>query len=434
MLLEIVFAAGCFWGVEKNYEHIPGVVDVVSGYTGGNYDNPTYRQVLANRKNVNPEKNINSFNFLDLIKKIRKSDEEGNAKLSQRIINHTEAVKLTYDTKLVSTEFLVKNFWELHDPTQTDGQGNDKGNNYRSAIYWTNDAQKQIALDTKNKYQSLLNNKGFGKIVTELKPLTKFWKAEDYHQDYLVKNPNGYCPNHKTGVKFANKGMIKEKLSETYNQHLKNVVLEPLAGKEIVVIESDAYCPYCVAFKKKVLNDYQGSIPVRSVFAHNLKGYTIKTPTFATPTILFIENGVEKAGFQGYLSPKEFYKALGKFKLGKSKAFDVAFNQGTEGKFCKQYDIFKNTPDGVFVDKLSGAPLFDTNDRFNSKSGWLSFTKAIDNATIEKPDNSYGMNRVEIISKSTGIHLGHVFEDGPDGSRRFCINASVLDFIADIKL
>ncbi len=434
MLLEIVFAAGCFWGVEKNYEHIPGVVDVVSGYTGGNYDNPTYRQVLANRKNVNPEKNINSFNFLDLIKKIRKSDEEGNAKLSQRIINHTEAVKLTYDTKLVSTEFLVKNFWELHDPTQTDGQGNDKGNNYRSAIYWTNDAQKQIALDTKNKYQSLLNNKGFGKIVTELKPLTKFWKAEDYHQDYLVKNPNGYCPNHKTGVKFANKGMIKEKLSETYNQHLKNVVLEPLAGKEIVVIESDAYCPYCVAFKKKVLNDYQGSIPVRSVFAHNLKGYTIKTPTFATPTILFIENGVEKAGFQGYLSPEEFYKALGKFKLGKSKAFDVAFNQGTEGKFCKQYDIFKNTPDGVFVDKLSGAPLFDTNDRFNSKSGWLSFTKAIDNATIEKPDNSYGMNRVEIISKSTGIHLGHVFEDGPDGSRRFCINASVLDFIADIKL
>ncbi|SFV77484.1 Peptide methionine sulfoxide reductase MsrA / Thiol:disulfide oxidoreductase associated with MetSO reductase / Peptide methionine sulfoxide reductase MsrB [hydrothermal vent metagenome] len=434
MLLEIVFAAGCFWGVEKNYEHIPGVVDVVSGYTGGNYDNPTYRQVLANRKNVNLEKNINSFNFLDLIKKIRKSDEEGNAKLSQRIINHTEAVKLTYDTKLVSTEFLVKNFWELHDPTQTDGQGNDKGNNYRSAIYWTNDAQKQIALDTKNKYQSLLNNKGFGKIVTELKPLTKFWKAEDYHQDYLVKNPNGYCPNHKTGVKFANKGMIKEKLSETYNQHLKNVVLEPLAGKEIVVIESDAYCPYCVAFKKKVLNDYQGSIPVRSVFAHNLKGYTIKTPTFATPTILFIENGVEKAGFQGYLSPEEFYKALGKFKLGKSKAFDVAFNQGTEGKFCKQYDIFKNTPDGVFVDKLSGAPLFDTNDRFNSKSGWLSFTKAIDNATIEKPDNSYGMNRVEIISKSTGIHLGHVFEDGPDGSRRFCINASVLDFIADIKL
>ena len=334
---------------------------------------------------------------------------------------------------MVSTEFLIKNFWELHDPTQTDGQGNDKGNNYRSAIYWTNDEQQQIALSTKGEYQQLLSKKDFGKIVTELKPLDKFWLAEDYHQDYLTKNPNGYCPNHKTGVKFTNKGMIKEKLSSTYNEHLKDLILEPLGGKEIVVIESDAYCPYCVAFKQKVLDKYKGSIPVRSVFAHNLKGYTIKTPTFATPIILFIEDGVEKAGFQGYLSPKEFYKALGKFKLGDSKSFDIAFNQGTEGRFCKQYDIFKNTPDGVFVDKLSGVALFDTNDRFNSKSGWLSFTKAIDGTTLEKPDNSYGMNRIEVVSKSTGIHLGHVFEDDPNGARRFCINATVLDFVTDKK-
>ncbi|SFV87022.1 Peptide methionine sulfoxide reductase MsrA / Thiol:disulfide oxidoreductase associated with MetSO reductase / Peptide methionine sulfoxide reductase MsrB [hydrothermal vent metagenome] len=432
MLLEIVFAAGCFWGVEKNFEQIPGVVEVTSGYAGGNYDNPTYRQVIANKSNTD------EFDLFSLFKKISWSDEEdeeelNNKKANKNIINHTEVVKVTYDTKMVSTEFLIKNFWELHDPTQTDGQGNDKGNNYRSAIYWTNDKQKQIALSTKDEYQQLLSKKGFGDIVTELKPLDKFWPAEDYHQNYLANNPNGYCPNHKTGVKFVNKGMNKEKLSGTYNQHLKDLILKPLKGKEIVVIESDAYCPYCVAFKQKVLDNYKGNIPVRSVFAHNLKGYTIKTPTFATPTILFIENGVEKAGFQGYLSPKEFYKALGKFKLGDSKAFDIAFNQGTEGKFCKQYDIFKNTPDGVFVDKLSGVALFDTNDRFNSKSGWLSFTKAIDGTTLEKPDNSYGMNRIEILSKSTGIHLGHVFEDGPDGNRRFCINATVLDFVANKK-
>ena len=433
MILEIVFAAGCFWGVEKNFEEIPGVVEVTVGYAGGNYDNPDYHQVLANKDNNK------AFNFLSVLKKISWNDEEededdeDNKKPNKNIINHTEAVKVIYDTKLVSTEFLIKNFWELHDPTQTDGQGNDKGNNYRSAIYWTNDEQKQIALSTKDEYQALLNKKGFGEIVTELKPLDKFWQAEDYHQNYLTKNPNGYCPNHKTGVKFANKGMIKEKLSGTYNEHLQGLILKPLGGKEIIVIESDAYCPYCVAFKKKVLDKYKGNIPVRSVFAHNLKGYTIKTPTFATPTVLFIENGVEKAGFQGYLSPQEFYKILGKFKLGDSKAFDIAFNEGTEGRFCKQYDIFKNTPEGVFVDKLSGAPLFDTNDRFNSKSGWLSFTKAIDNSTIEKPDNRFGMSRIEIVSKSTGIHLGHVFEDGPDGNRRFCINATVLDFIADSK-
>ncbi|CAC9442694.1 Peptide-methionine (S)-S-oxide reductase MsrA (EC 1.8.4.11) / Thiol:disulfide oxidoreductase associated with MetSO reductase / Peptide-methionine (R)-S-oxide reductase MsrB (EC 1.8.4.12) [uncultured Gammaproteobacteria bacterium] len=429
MLLEIVFAAGCFWGVEKNFEQISGVVDVASGYAGGNYDNPTYRQVIANKDNNN------AFDFLSLLKKINWSneDEDETPEKSTNIINHTEVVKVTYDTKLVSTEFLIKNFWELHNPTQIDGQGNDKGNNYRSAIYWTTDEQRKIAFKTKDEYQKLLTKKGFGNIVTELKSLDKFWQAEDYHQDYLANNPNGYCPNHKTGVKFADKGMIKEQLSGTYNKHLKDLILEPLKGKEIVVIETDAYCPYCVAFKKKVLNNYQGSIPVRSVFAQNLKGYTIKTPTFATPTILFIEDGVEQAGFQGYLSPKEFYKALGKFKLGSSKAFDIAFNEGTEGRFCKQYDIFKNTPDGVFVDKLSGVPLFDTDDRFNSKSGWLSFTKAIDDTTIEKPDNRFGMSRVEILSKSTGIHLGHVFEDGPNNTRRFCINANVLEFVADKK-
>jgi peptide methionine sulfoxide reductase msrA/msrB len=127
----------------------------------------------------------------------------------------------------------------IDDPTQTDGQGNDKGNNYRSAIYWTNDEQKQIALSTKDEYQALLNKKGFGEIVTELKPLDKFWQAEGYHQNYLAKNPNGYCPNHKTGVKFANKGMIKEKLSGTYNEHLQGLILKPLGGKEIIVIESN---------------------------------------------------------------------------------------------------------------------------------------------------------------------------------------------------
>ncbi len=139
-------------------------------------------------------------NFLKFIKKINYSDEEykNNKKYNKNIINHTEVVKVVYDTKLVSTEFLIKNFWELHDPTQTNGQGNDKGNNYRSAIYWMNDEQKQFAISTKNEYQQLLNKKGFGKIITEIKLLDRFWQAEDYHQDYLAKNPNDYCPNNET--------------------------------------------------------------------------------------------------------------------------------------------------------------------------------------------------------------------------------------------
>jgi peptide methionine sulfoxide reductase msrA/msrB len=164
--------------------------------------------------------------------------------------------------------------------------------------------------------------------------------------------------------------------------------------------------------------------------ASELAGLTLKTPTFATPTILFLENGVEVFGHQGYLTKTEFYHALGQWKLGRSEAFRVAFDEGTDSRFCKQYEIFKNTPDGVFVDKLSGAALFDTRDRFDSGTGWLSFTNAVKDAVIEIPDNRYGMQRTEIRAKQSGIHLGHVFPDGPNGKPRYCINATVLDFVA----
>ena len=145
-------------------------------------------------------------------------------------------------------------------------------------------------------------------------------------------------------------------------------------------------------------------------------------------TIYFLENGEEISAHQGYLAKDKFYELLGKFKLGKTEAYNVAFNQGTDPTYCKEYELFKNTPEGVFVDKLSGAPLFDTNHRFNSKTVWLSFTEAIDDSVTEHMDYSYGMVRVEIRSKSSGIHLGHVFNDGPNGKPRYCINATVLEF------
>lgn len=135
------------------------------------------------------------------------------------------------------------------------------------------------------------------------------------------------------------------------------------------------------------------------------------------------------------MDAKTFYKALGEFKLGNnSEAFEVAFGQGTDRRFCKQYEIFKNTPDGVFVDKLSGDILFDTKDRFDSGSGWLSFYKAVDGSTIQKEDTSYGMIRTEVIAKKSGIHLGHVFNDAPGGKQRFCINATVLEFVPRNKI
>lgn len=414
MILEIFFAAGCFWGVEKNFESIDGVIDVVSGYSGGNYENPTYQDVLNNRTSQGE-------NFLSILKNIGLSDEE-KEKNKNTLINHTETIKVIYDSDRVSTETLLKNFWEIHDPTQLNRQGNDVGNNYRSAIYWTTDKQKDIANRTGQEFQKLLTAEGYGQIVTEMSALGRFWPAESYHQDYLVKNPNGYCPDHSTGVSF---------LTQSPSKIAQNNII-PLGGKEIIVIgpEIEGTCLFCLEFEKKVTSKYKGSIPLRSTPASTLKGFEINTPTWATPTIFFIDDGREVWSHQGIMTSENFYKALGEFKLGKnSESFNVAFNDGTDRRFCKQYEIFKDTPEGVFIDKLSGRPLFDTSDRFNSKSGWLSFTKPVDNEVYEKLDLSFGMSRTEIRSVSSDIHLGHVFNDGPDGMPRYCINATVLEFV-----
>ena len=414
MVLEIFFAAGCFWGVEKNFESIDGVVDVISGYSGGNYENPSYEDVLNNRI---PQ----TGTFLDILKNIGLSAEE-KAGTDNKLVNHTETVKVVYDSSQVSTESLIKNFWEIHDPTQFNRQGNDVGNNYRSAIYWTTPEQKEIAYRTRQEFQTLLSAQGYGQIVTEMSALEKFWPAESYHQNYLLKNPNGYCPDHSTGVTFLNQSSL---------EFAKNDIV-PLGGKEIIVIgpEIEGTCLFCLEFEEKVTSKYIGSIPLRSSPASALKGFDLSTETWATPTIFFIEDGKEVWVHQGIMSSEEFYQALGEFKLGSdSEAFNVAFNDGTDRRFCEQYEIFKDTPDGMFVDKLSGRPLFDTADRFDSKSGWLSFTKPVDNEVYEKLDLSYGMVRIEIRSVSSDIHLGHVFNDGPDGRPRYCINATVLEFV-----
>jgi peptide methionine sulfoxide reductase msrA/msrB len=382
----IVFSAGCFWGVEKYFDNIIGVVSAKSGYTGGSYPNPTYKQVLMYKESYNG------------------------------IINYTESVEVIFDNEKVSALDLIKNFWELHDPTQANRQGNDIGNNYRSAVFYTNETQKNIILKTKDIYQKLLIKNGYGKIITQVAPLDKFYVAEQYHQNYLEKNPNGYCPNHATGVKFQ-----KENKKISY--------ITPLQEKEIIVIDA-LFCPYCEKFKKDVISKYNGTIPLRTAHKEQLKNFRITSKITGTPTILFIENSKEIFSHVGYMNQNDFYKAFGKFKLGdNTEAFKIAFAQGTDGRFCKQYDIFKNTPDGVFVDKLSGEILFDTKDRFNSHSGWLSFFKAVDGATIQKEDYRYGMNRIEVIAKKSGIHLGHVFNDGLNGKQRFCINATVLEFV-----
>ncbi|MGB2075774.1 MAG: peptide-methionine (S)-S-oxide reductase MsrA [Pseudoalteromonas tetraodonis] len=385
---KIVLGSGCFWGAEKRYEALNGVLDAESGYADGQGFKPTYRNIT---------------------KLSRRFDED----------NYAEVVQVTFNSNIISARELLQNYYESHDPTQKNRQGNDVGTQYRSIILTTTDQQASIAKAVTSEYQQLLSKADYGKIVTQIKPLERFYSAEEYHQNYLEKNPNGYCPDHSTGVVFTQSDKPK----------VDNTAL--LNGKQIVILDSQSYCPYCEKFKAAVANDYKGTIPMTFRHADQLAGLTIKSATWATPTILFLENGVEVYSRQGYMNPEQFYKALGAFKLGNSEAYKVAFNAKTDSPYCKEYAIFKNTPDGIFIDKLSGEPLFDTRDRFNSGTGWLSFTHPIKDSVTQHEDNSWGMQRIELKSKSTGIHLGHLFPgEGPRGQDRYCINATVLEFVA----
>ncbi len=381
----IYLGSGCFWGAEKGYELMDGVINAESGYANGYGIKPNYRSIIQFKNKYNEK-------------------------------NFAEVVKVTFNSNAISLENILKHFLETHDPTQHNRQGNDIGTQYRSTILFQNESQKELAERIIAEYQALLIEGGYGKIRTKLEPLDNFYLAEEYHQDYLKKNPYGYCPDLSTGIVFND----EEKIFED-NEYL-------LTGKQILVLDSQNYCPYCEKFKDDVTNSYKGSIPLSYRTSDQLHGLEIKSPTWATPSLIFLENGKEIFSYQGYINQKDFYQLLGKFKLGNSEAYNVAFNKGTDARFCKEYQIFKNTPDGIFIDKLSGEPLFDTRNRFVSRSGWLSFTKPVDGSVYELPDNSYGMKRTEIRSVSSDIHLGHVFDDGPNGMPRYCINATVLEF------
>jgi len=158
------FGMGCFWGVERVFWQLPGVWVTAVGYAGGVTPNPTYEEVCSGRT------------------------------------GHTEAVLVVYDPRLTSYEALLKAFWEGHDPTQGMRQGNDVGTQYRSAIYTYDEAQAKAAEASKEAYQKALHQNRFGSITTEIKPAGPFYFAEDYHQQYLAKNPNGYCGVGGVGV------------------------------------------------------------------------------------------------------------------------------------------------------------------------------------------------------------------------------------------
>lgn len=387
----IYFGMGCFWGAEKRVSTLNGVIDVQSGYSNGDDEKTSYNKVLATERY-----------------------EKG-------IKNHAEVIKVVYDNTKISTKDLMIFFWENHNPTQLNAQGNDRGTNYRSGIFYTTDEQKQIALETKTEYEKRLKEEDFGTIKTVIEKAYNYNKAEDYHQDYLKKNPNGYCGLGGTGVAYYKKDMVEI-------PDFKNLNFD----RQLISFESQN-CAFCAMFHKDIGSSWNSQVPLQTTnLTKPPKDWKLEKELFATPTIVLFEKGKEVARYTGYDGDKKrFWEWLG-FQILDDEQKKIAFEKGTERRFTGSYLDEKRS--GTYVDPISGKPLFRSGAKFESKSGWPSFFDPIQGAITEHPDNSYGMERIEIRSASSGIHLGHVFNDGPAPTyKRYCINGKVLKFVPDEK-
>ncbi|WP_248928137.1 peptide-methionine (S)-S-oxide reductase MsrA [Paenibacillus hamazuiensis] len=292
------FAGGCFWCMVTPFEELPGIIRVVSGYTGGHKPNPTYEEVCS------------------------------------ETTGHAEAVQITFDPELFPYEKLVDTFWRQIDPTDAGGQFYDRGESYRTAIFYHNERQKNIAEASKRALEA--SGRFSAPIATQIVPAGEFYPAEEYHQDYHKKNPLRY--------KMYRKG----------------------SG--------------------------------RDAFIGKHWGKTKE----------------ELAELRSRLTPIQF---------------KVTQESGTEPPF--QNEFWNNHREGIYVDIVSGEPLFSSLDKYDSGCGWPSFTKPLIPAAVkEEPDYSHGMIRTEVRSREGDSHLGHVFTDGPKpAGLRYCINSAALRFI-----
>ena len=396
----IVLGMGCFWGAEKRMSEVPGVVDVESGYANGDIEG-SYQAVLAHERAVRA------------------------GKTRQR--NHAEVVKVSFDPARTTLETVLIKFWESHDPTQGDRQGNDIGSNYRSAIYTHGQAQQAVALKTRAAYQQALTKAGRGNITTDIAPLKNYASAEDYHQDYLKKNPQGYCGLGGTGVKYpGSHDPAPSPAPAAARLDGKALAFE----RQLVVFEAED-CAFCKEFKAEVLDHWKSPVAVTSTLNPNAPtGWKLEKALFATPTIVLFQQGSEVSRYTGYSGePAAFWKWLG-FQLLTPAQQKIAFEQGTERAFTGSH-LDEKRP-GTFVDPITGAPLFRSGTKFESGTGWPSFFNPVEGAITLHEDGGLGTKRVEVRSASSGIHLGHVFDDGPPPThKRYCINGNVLKFVPD---
>lgn len=293
---EIYLAGGCFWGVEAYFDKILGVEYTEVGYANGKTEDTSYQEI----------------------------DSTG----------HAETVRVVYDPEVVELEEILEYYFKIIDPTILNRQGNDIGTQYRTGIFYKDEDDEQVISNfiesIKSEYDS--------EIVTEVEPLENFVIGEEYHQDYLEKNPNGYC----------------------------HINLSDIPNRKPEINPSDYEKPSEQEIKDKLTEE----------------------------------------------------------------EYEITQGKGTEPPFKNEYN--DNKAKGIYVDIVTGQPLFSSRDKYDSGSGWPSFTKPIDKGLLRYlEDKSIGMERIEVLSISGDTHLGHVFNDGPEdeGGLRYCMNSGSLRFI-----